>query len=314
MNLRKIDLNLLVIFDALMQERNVTRAASRVALSQPAFSNALSRLRHYLKDDLFIRSPEGMLPTPRARELAPYISGVISTLQSALEPTDFDAMTDTKIFTIAANDYLVATTITDVMGRLMDDGPNIDVRVVDRGVKPSQVYRALDTGEIDFAIGAHGEVPDRYGVVYIADTDFVCMMREGHQLASGKLSLERFAEARHLLVTPGGDAIGFVDEALSQYGLHRRIGLTVNHFSVVPALITSTNMITTIPKRIARTYEPLYDVKLRPSPIETPRRYSTVALIWHKEFGLNPAQTWFRKLLLKVIKEEQQLRGIKGNL
>ena len=90
MNLRKVDLNLLVIFDALMQERNVTKAASRVALSQPAFSNALSRLRHYLKDDLFVRSPDGMLPTPRARELEPYISGVITTLQSALEPTDFD--------------------------------------------------------------------------------------------------------------------------------------------------------------------------------------------------------------------------------
>ena len=98
MNLRKVDLNLLVIFDALMQERNVTKAASRVALSQPAFSNALSRLRHYLKDDLFVRSPDGMLPTPRARELEPYISGVITTLQSALEPTDFDPDFDTKLF------------------------------------------------------------------------------------------------------------------------------------------------------------------------------------------------------------------------
>lgn len=303
MNLRKIDLNLLVIFDALMQERNVTKAASRVALSQPAFSNALSRLRLYLEDDLFVRSPTGMLPTPRARELAPHVSGVISTLQSALEPAEFDPFLDSKTFTISANDYLVATTITDLMRRLCTEGPNIDVRVVDRGLVPDRIYRSLDTGEIDLAIGAYGEVPARYGAIYIADTDFVCMMRAGHSLAVGKLSLSRFAKARHLLVTPGGDAIGFVDDALSKLGLHRRIGLTVNHFSVVPALIASTDMITTIPRRIARTYEPFYDIKLRPSPIETPGTYATVALIWHKDFGLNAAHTWFRNLLLKVTEE-----------
>ena len=109
-------------------------------------------------------------------------------------------------------------------------------------------------------------------------------------------------------MTPGGDAIGFVDDALGEQGLMRRIGLTVNHFSVVPALIANTNMITTVPRRIARTYEPFYDVKLRPSPVETPRKYATVALIWHKEFGLNPAHTWFRDLLLRVT-EELGVRG-----
>ena len=152
MNLRKVDLNLLVIFDALMQEKNVTKAANRVALSQPAFSNALSRLRHYLKDDLFVRSPDGMLPTPRARELAPHISGVISILQSALEPGEFDPASDSKVFRISANDYLVATTITELMVRLNEEGPNLDVRVIDRGINPKKVYRALDTGEIDLAI------------------------------------------------------------------------------------------------------------------------------------------------------------------
>ena len=303
MNLRKVDLNLLVIFDALMQEKNVTKAANRVALSQPAFSNALSRLRHYLKDDLFVRSPDGMLPTPRARDLAPHISGVISILQSALEPGEFEPASDSKVFRISANDYLVATTITELMVRLNEKGPNIDVRVIDRGINTKKVYRALDTGEIDLAIGAYGEVPERYGVFYIADTDFVCMMRSDHPLAEGKLSLKRFAKAKHLLITPGGDAIGFVDEALAKASLSRRICLTVNHFSVVPALIARTDMITTIPRRIARTYEPLYDIKLRPSPVETPAKYATVALIWHKEFGQNRAHSWFRSQLLKVMEE-----------
>lgn len=311
MNLRKVDLNLLVIFDALMQEKNVTKAANRVALSQPAFSNALSRLRHYLKDDLFVRSPDGMLPTPRARELAPHISGVISILQSALEPGEFDPACDSKVFRISANDYLVATTITELMVRLNEEGPNLDVRVIDRGINPKKVYRALDTGEIDLAIGAYGDVPERYGVFYIADTDFVCMMRSSHPLAEGYLTLKRFAKAKHLLVTPGGDALGFVDEALARAGLSRRISLTVNHFSVVPALIARTDMITTIPRRIARTYEPLYDIKLRPSPVETPGKYATVALIWHKEFGQNRAQSWFRDQLLKVTEEQPDFRGKK---
>ena len=185
--------------------------------------------------------------------------------------------------------------------------------MIDRGINPKRIYRALDTGEIDLAIGAHGEVPERYGVNYIADTDFVCMMRAGHSLAEGKMSLERFAKERHLLVTPGGDAVGFVDEALAESGLSRRIGLTVNHFSVVPALIARTDMITTIPRRIARTYEPLYDIKLRPSPVVTPGKYATVALIWHKEFGQNRAHTWFREQLLKIMDEQQSIRGFGQN-
>ncbi len=296
MNLRKVDLNLLVIFDALMQERNVTRAASKVALSQPAFSNALSRLRHYLKDELFVRTTQGMVPTARARDLAPQISNVISILHTTFEPAEFDPLTDSRVFTVEANDYLVATTIAQLMGPLGEVGPNINVRIVQK--KREDLFKALDSGEIDFAIGPYVEVPERYEVLYIADTDFVCMMRFQNPLAEGKLTLSRFAKATHLLVSPSGAPFGFVDEALAREGLKRRIGLSVNHFSVVPPIVANSDMIVTIPRRIAKAYQKAYQFKLRPSPFSIPKRFANVTLIWHKEIASTEAHRWFKSMLI----------------
>ena len=236
MNLRRIDLNLLVIFDALMRERNVTRAARRVALSQPALSNALSRLRHYLKDELFVRGPDGMVPTPRALELAPQIHNALAALESALDPLDFDPATAVRTFTIDTNDYIVATSIATLMSRLPDLAPGIDVRIL----PPSgRAFERLDAREIDFAVGTYGDVPERFGVLHIDDNAFACLMRADHPLAQGELDLGRYAAAKHLLITPRGDPVGFVDTALAEHGLTRRIALTVNHFSVVPAVISA---------------------------------------------------------------------------
>lgn len=297
MNLRRIDLNLLVIFDALIRERNVTRAARRVSLSQPAFSNALARLRHYLKDELFIRGPAGMLPTPRALELAPQIHSALAALETALDPQEFAPATATRSFTIDTNDYIVATSIALLMRRLEELAPGIDVRILPPAGK---AFERLDAREVDFAVGTYGEIPERFGVLHIADNEFACMMRADHPLARGRLDLQRFAGARHLLITPRGDPTGFVDDALAVHKLTRRIGLTVNHFSVVPAVISNSDMIVTMPKRIAALYAPLYGLKLRPSPIAAPPTYAFIDLIWHKRLGQHPAYVWFREQLRSV--------------
>jgi DNA-binding transcriptional LysR family regulator len=298
MNLRRLDLNLLVIFDALMAERNVTRAAHRIALSQPAFSNALSRLRHHLKDELFIRGPDGMLPTPRALELAPQIHAVLAALEAALDPQHFEPHSAERTFTIDTNDYMVSTAMPVLMARLAELAPGIDVRVLPPAGK---AFERLDAREADFALGTYGEIPERFGVAIIDDNDFSCAMREGHALARGRFDLKRYAEARHLLITPRGDPSGFVDEALARHGLTRRIALTVNHFTVVPSIIASTDLITTIPKRIADQYAPLYRLKLRPSPVETPRNYAHIQLLWHKRLGQHAAYNWFRELLFSIV-------------
>ena len=298
MNLRRLDLNLLVIFDALMAERNVTRAAQRIALSQPAFSNALSRLRHYLKDELFIRGPDGMLPTPRALELAPQVHSALSALEHALDPQDFDPLHAERTFSIDTNDYIVTAALPSLMQRLAREAPNIDVRILPPSGKS---FERLDAREVDFAIGPYGDVPERFSAESIDDNDFACMMRGDHPLARGKLDLQRYAAAKHLLITPRGDPSGFVDIALAEHGLSRRIVLTVNHFAVVPTIVAAGDMIVTLPRRIADLYAHTYGLKLRPSPIPTPPTYSQIQLLWHKRLGQHPAYVWFRGLLKTAV-------------
>ncbi len=300
MNLRRLDLNLLVLFDALMSERNVTRAAQRIGLSQPAFSNALSRLRHYLKDELFTRGPEGMQPTPRALELAPSIHAALSSIEHALDPVSFDPATATRTFTIDTNDYIVTTAIAHLMGRLAREAPFVDVRVLPPA---GRALERLEAGEADFAVGVYSDPPDRFAVEKLDDNVFVCLMGQGHPLARGKLDLARYAAAKHLLITPRGDPSGFVDEALARQGLSRRIALTVNHFAVAPVVVASSDLIVTLPKRIADFYAPLFDLVMRPSPVETSPSYSSIDLLWHRRLGAHPAYQWFRQRLKEVIVE-----------
>lgn len=298
MNLRRLDLNLLVIFDALMTERNVTRAAGRVGLSQPAVSNALSRLRHYLKDELFVRSADGMHPTPRALELAGDVHSALTAIEVALDPMSFDPATAVRSFTIDTNDYTATTAIVPLMQCLAIEAPGVDVRVLPPN---GRALERLESGEAHFAIGAYGELPERFGVEELDDNMFVVMMRADHPLAQGPFDIERYADARHLLITPRGDPVGFIDEALAEHGLSRRIALTVNQFSVAPAAVANSDMIVTLPKRIGDFYAPLFGLVMRPSPFGTPPEFRSIDLVWHKRLGHHPAYAWFRERLKCVI-------------
>ncbi|MSQ67222.1 MAG: LysR family transcriptional regulator [Gammaproteobacteria bacterium] len=298
MNLRRLDLNLLVIFDALMAERHVTRAARRVSLSQPAFSNALARLRHYLKDDLFIRQATGMLPTPRALELAPHIHAALLALEHALDQPVFEPATTTQVFTLDTNDYLVGAAMPQLMQRLAALAPGVNVRVVPPN---SRAFQRLDAREVDFVLGGFGAIPERYGVAIIEDNEFSCLMDSQHPLTRGKLDLVRYAAAKHLLITPRGDATGFVDLALAEHGLTRRIALTVNQFSVVPAIIANSDLIVTLPKRMAEQYAPRYHLAQRPSPVPTPAAYAHIQLLWLRRSSGQAALMWFANLLLDIL-------------
>ena len=298
MNLRRIDLNLLVIFDALMTERNVTRAARRVGLSQPAFSNALTRLRERLKDELFVRSPQGMRPTPRAVELASEVHDALATIESALDPVAFDPKTARRTFTIDTSDYVVTSCFSAIMSHLAREAPGIDLRLLPAG---GRIYERLDAREVDFGIGAYGEVPERFGTVVLDEDEFVVIMRPDHPLARGRLTLERYAAAKHLLVTLRGDARGFVDDILAEHGLTRRIALTVNQFSVAPGIVAESDLVTALPQRIADRYAPLFKLTVRPFPQAAPFVFRAIQLIWHEHFAAHPAHLWFRRALEEVI-------------
>lgn len=297
MNLISLDLNLLLVFDAIIQEQHVTRAGNRIGMSQPAMSNALNRLRHHLKDELFVRSAEGMLPTPRALELANPIKAALNSLESALDPVEFDPSTSTKTFAIGTNDYCVSILIPKLATAMQRDAPNINIRLMSSA---GHTFEMLDEQKIDFGISAISDVPTRYGNEVCIEDTYVLLMRNGHSLLKGKMTNQRFVKARHMVISPRGETHGFVDDDLAKIGLQRTIAMTVNHFSSAPSILANSDLILTTPKRIADNFAPLYNLTTRPAPFLGDATFSTVKLIWHKKFANHPAHNWFREYLQNI--------------
>jgi len=260
MNLRAIDLNLLVVFDAIYREANVTRAAKRVGLTQPATSNALTRLRGHLKDELFLRSPEGLRPTPRAEELAPRLRSLLKELEDMLEQQEFDPATAKRTIAIAAIDYFSIV------------------------ILPS------------------GSLPDRFDQTVILDDYYCCLVRKGHPLTKGKIGLRRYANADHLLVSPNGEARGFVDDLLVDAGLTRNIALIANQFAITPPIIASSDLVITAPKRVLDKMA-TSDHVILDCPVEAPEVFRFIDLVWHDRLSRHPAQIWCRNAIIRAGEE-----------
>ena len=296
MNLASLDLNLILVFDAVMRERNVTRAGERIGLSQPAVSNALNRLRYHLKDDLFIRSPEGMKATPRALELAEPIRRALHRLEVALDPVDFDPKTSQRTFRIVTSDYASTVLMPVIVRDLWKTAPHINLRLISE-TATTELLELLDTQEADFALSTAAEMPDRFNQSVLIDDNYVLLMRKGHELAKGKLTLKRFAGVNHLLVSPRGNNVGFVDDALAKKGLTRRVAMSVPRFSQAPGILATTDMVLTVPHRLAERYAPVFNLVERPAPIKGPPSFSRWKLIWHERLASHPANQWFQDMI-----------------
>ncbi|MGB8275293.1 MAG: LysR family transcriptional regulator [Alphaproteobacteria bacterium] len=298
MNLAGVDLNLLLVFEALMRERNVTRAGQRIGMTQPAVSNALNRLRHVLKDDLFLRGPKGMRPTPRALELAGPVHQALESIEKVLAPAEFDPATATSTVRLAMNDYS-ASLILPPLAHLLDErAPNMNIRVFDSD--DVDTFRLLDYNEIDLAIGYFTEHPDRFAGVPLFVETYVCVMRRGHPLARSQITLEEFVEAKHLQITLTGEATGLVDPLLKKRGLTRRIAMTANQFLVAPLIIQNSDMIMTLARRTALRYADANNLHFVPVPLEPDPIQLT--LLWHKELSRHPAHEWLRAQLIEICK------------
>jgi DNA-binding transcriptional LysR family regulator len=300
MNLAAIDLNLLLVFDAMMAERNVTRAAGRIGLSQPAMSNALNRLRHHLKDELFVRGADGMTPTPRAQELADPIRSSLSELEEALEAVKFDPLTSDRAFNIGCNDYVICTLIPPLAAYLSEHAPELRLRLYPTA---GNTLELLDAQAIDFGISALVDIPERFDSLTLIEDSYVVVMRKDHPLADRQLDLQRYAAADHLLVSPRGDAYGFVDAELTKQGLSRNVRMTVNNFSSAPPILAASTMILTIPRRIAEIHAPLHDLQVAPCPVPSTLDYSSAVVIWHRKLGAHPAHSWFRDALAAIARD-----------
>lgn len=290
-----IDLNLLVVLRALLEERHVTRAAARVGLSQSATSHALSRLRELLADPLLVRHGRGLALTPRAERLLPALGRGLGELASAVggEP-EFDPSTARRTFVLGTSDYLQALIMGPLLRELAARAPGVDLSVV---VFPN-VDELLQSGAIDLALSVPEQASRAVHRERLFDDEFVCMARRDHPQIKRSLGLERYLAQRHVVVAPGGSPGSVVDSVLARRGLERRIALRVTNFLIAPVVVCQTDLINTMPMRLARQLAKTHPLRLLPPPIELPR--FEYFMFWHARLDHDPAQRWLRQSVSRV--------------
>jgi DNA-binding transcriptional LysR family regulator len=277
-NLASIDLNLLVVFDALMAERNVTRAGERLGLSQPATSNALARLRSLINDDLFIRTATGLRPTATALSLKQHLRPALQQIQAALlEQSTFNPATSDRVFAMGMSDYVEFTLLPPLIQMLQTLAPQVSVQI--RSGDRQKLLALLDTGEIDLAFGLFPEKIAWHKDHLLFQESYVCVCRHDHPVIGKSLSLEEYLAASHLLISVKEDRIGRVDTLLAEQNLKRHIALSIPHFLTAPFVLTQTDLIATLAQRIALTFAQHQRLKLLPMPF--PIANFSVFMRWH---------------------------------
>ena len=307
-NFRNFDLNLLRIFDEVMAERSLTRAARNLSMTQPAVSNAMRRLRETLGEDLLKRSGQGIEPTARALALWPSVREALSQLQESLSPSAFEPAAATSTFVLTMADATAAEIIPGVVDIIEREAPGVSIRVVPLTTRDPR--RLLDEGAADLAIGyfpavladltsraqAGEAVPFDHERMY--DGQYVCVMRHDHPMASGPFTLNRFCSARHLLVSFSGRAFGFVDEALVSLGRKRRVVLTVNQFFTAGRVVANSNLLTVLPRHFVRVTGIADELVLRDIPFEVPVVH--VDSLWHSRLRQQSAHQWLRRTVARA--------------
>jgi DNA-binding transcriptional LysR family regulator len=265
-------------------------------MSQPAVSRALTSLREMLKDELFVRSPGGMLPTAQARDLAPSIREVLARLQAIFEPAAFVPTTSTRTFRLAVSDHCAALVLPTLNERVRNEAPAVKLRIRPR--RHVAVVGELDMGEIDFALGIALDLPSRISQVTLFSEPYVCVMRPDHPLAGRPLRREDYLAAEHIAVTHMGEPIQALDVQLRTTGEKRRVVLTANQALLAPEILRRSNLILTTHLNLARRLPAFAGLHLAPLPIAIdPLR---VRLYWHRDLTRNPAHEWLRRMIVDI--------------
>ncbi|HIG8795919.1 TPA: LysR family transcriptional regulator [Raoultella terrigena] len=299
MDFHGIDLNLLAAFDALMSECNVTRAATRVGVSQPAMSAALSRLRKLLGDPLFLRSAEGLLPTPRARELAEPISQALRQLEATLvRKPDFVPAVAKLTVNLGLSDYPAFVVLPALLEALAEQAPGISVNVHAFNDRDHAVD-LLDAGAIDVAIGVPPTHSDgRILTRPILRDEFVTIIASKHPAARRGMNMKTYLSLPHALASPEGQRHGLVDQALAELGQQRTLALTLPHMFALPAIVARTGMTATVMKRVALQSPAGRQLAFFPPPVTLPE--IVFYLIWHRRSDGHQAQKWLRTLIESI--------------
>jgi DNA-binding transcriptional LysR family regulator len=315
--LARLDLNLLVAFDALAREQNVTRAAERLGVTQSAVSHALRRLRTLFDDPLLVRGSGGMVLTPRAEALVVPLRSGLSAVDRALAQSEpFAPSSARRTFRLASPDLFDVLAVPLVLERVRAEAPGVDLVVV--ALEERRRAQALESGEVDVVISPRvDEVSagtselDRAGLVrrLLFRDGFSCFLRADHPALGARrrrrsgaptLSLDAYASLCHALVSPRGEGRGFVDEVLGQQGLSRRVALRVPHFFSALAMIEKSDLILTAPSALGRLLPKGSTVVSLPAPLRLPRH--ALHMVWHERFSNEPGHAWLRGILQEVCK------------
>ncbi|WP_175687562.1 LysR family transcriptional regulator [Burkholderia multivorans] len=296
MELQDIDLNLLVVFNELLRQRRVSAVASSLGISQPAISNALSRLRKALGDELFLRTSKGMVPTPFAESLAEPIGYALGTIHSTLNVTsEFNPASTSRDFTIAMTDIGEIYFLPVLMKYLAEEAPGITISTVRN--QSDTLRDEMERGEVDLAIGFLPDLKTGFFQRRLFRQRYVCLFRKEHPLAETNLTTKSFLAAEHVSIVAEGTGHGMVDTAIQRAGVHRNVRLRVPHFVAVGHILQTTDMIAVVPEAYAaRTLAP-FDLRSAPCPVKIPD--ITINVLWHARNHRDPSNQWLRQVVFE---------------
>jgi LysR family transcriptional regulator, mexEF-oprN operon transcriptional activator len=300
-NLRNVDLNLLKAFDALDRERNVTAAAARLGIGQPAMSHALQRLRKIIDDPLFVRGPGGMDPTSRALELIGSIRQALAQIEEALRGGPvFEPLTTSQRFRIGMTDRLAAAIVPGLIQSLQSSAPRADLAI--RNADRTNAASMLDDNVVDLVIGLFPLVPDWHQKADLFQEDFVCVYSAKLIKSKKQITMKQYLEHPHILTTLQGDETGFVDYALRKENLKRRILITSPFFLLSGYLLQQMPLIATLPRHYGELCVKTSGLMLSALPFATPNL--KISMVWHRRNATTPISQFIRRLVVETISQK----------
>lgn len=312
MNFRTFDLNLLRVFDAVMSQRSLTRAADELALTQPAVSNAVRRMRDALGDELFVRAGHGVEPTPFAHRVWPAVRDALTRLQAVLAPGRFEPASARGAFVLAMADATANSLVPPMVRSIETEAPGITLRVLPLTTRDPRTL--LEEGELDLAVGyfplaiaaigtaaMQQDAPPAFEHERLYSSDYVCVMRRDHPLASRPLTLDAFVAANHLLVSFSGRPFGFVDEALTAIKRQRNVLITVNQFFTAGQVVMNSDLLTVLPEHFVASTGLGDELAVRPLPLAVPQ--ATIEMIWHSRSRLHAGHEWLCGVIRAAARE-----------
>jgi DNA-binding transcriptional LysR family regulator len=299
------DLNLLPVFEALLRHGNVTRAAADIGLTQSAMSSALGRLRRELGDPQFVNTRAGMLPTPRALELAPSLTDALAMVRRALNGREaFDPRRTARSLRVYMTDVGETVLLPALMRHLHQESPQL--RLETAQLPAAELAVRMETGDIDLAVGYLPQLRDKIRRAPLFEEHYVCMTGPDHPLGrrGGALTLKEFLSARHVLISSMGSGHQQLERALAEHGVEQNVALRVPHFVVIPLIVAGTDLIVSLPAHVADVWAGLVKVKVHPLPISIPS--FAVSLYWHARVENDSANRWLREAMLQLFGDQKR--------